>query len=598
MNPEISLGSATSAVISGHTTASQAVADIQSGKWSKQIHALRSATGEDRDRLKRNLPAFLFSGKFRERNKAGLIQHSGQVCADIDKVPDRVGELHDLAHSDPHAAAAFVSPSGTGIKIIFRTDNFDAVRAHVKKFYNADVDEAAKDVSRLCFVSHDPAAFFNPDAVPLPTVVEHKAELAKPLSSSHPAKRSQIAEKILGTIQWTDSTGFCKCPGEHLHTAGNSPRDCQVKIDGAPTLKCFHNSCAGILDGVNHELRSQIGKAEFVPASPTRATIGEHLDSFRFNIKKNAPPEEPSVFEVNRATFATRGNLSAVTAQAKAGKSAWLTALCASTIAPNPDDCDLLGVRAVNPEGLPVLLLDTEHSPFHHHALCDRILRRAMLTESELLHAYRLAGFSVPDLNAALEYLIADRKWLAVILDGTGDFVADVNDPEECNSFVARLHGLAIQNDTHILNVLHLNPGSDFKSRGHLGSQLERKAESNIRIEKTDEVSVVFADKNRGSAIPKSKGPRFAWSSGKMMHVSVATKDESKEKIQSEDAVMKVREAFRLADKTQLHYADLIRAILAVPGVKSESTAERLYTKAKAAGIITKNIISKWELTP
>jgi hypothetical protein len=33
--------------------------------------------------------------------------------------------------------------------------------------YAAKVDEAAKDVARLCFVSHDPAAFYKADAVPL-----------------------------------------------------------------------------------------------------------------------------------------------------------------------------------------------------------------------------------------------------------------------------------------------------------------------------------------------------------------------------------------------------------------------------------------------
>src|SRR5262249_15390329 len=43
---------------------------------------------------------------------------------------------------------------------------------------------------------------------------------------------------------------------------GDGARDCMVDLDQAPTVHCFHNSCRGILDGVNRELRSRIGKAE------------------------------------------------------------------------------------------------------------------------------------------------------------------------------------------------------------------------------------------------------------------------------------------------------------------------------------------------
>ena len=123
------------------------------------------------------MPAFLWAGKFTSRKNGGIEKFSGLLCADIDKIPDRVGELHDTARQDTHAAAAFVSPSGNGIKIVFRVPvaadvkehhrNFVAVRAHVAAHYGAQVDEAAKDIARLCFVSHDPTAFYNAEAVSL-----------------------------------------------------------------------------------------------------------------------------------------------------------------------------------------------------------------------------------------------------------------------------------------------------------------------------------------------------------------------------------------------------------------------------------------------
>jgi hypothetical protein len=272
---EISLGSANSNAITGHTTPADAIAGIQSGKWANEIAALRSATGTHRDRLKKLLPAFLWAGKFTARKNDGIENFSGLICADVDKVAERVGELHDIARNDPHAAAAFVSPSGTGIKIVFRVPvaadakdhqrNFAAVRAHVASHYRAQVDEAAKDCARLCFVSHDPTAFFNAEAAPLEVnahEVAPKLPAVLPAANIAPSSRTQIAGRILGPINWTDKGGFCKCPGEHLHTTANGAKDCMVMLDSVPTIKCLHNSCAGIVDGVNHELRSRIGKAE------------------------------------------------------------------------------------------------------------------------------------------------------------------------------------------------------------------------------------------------------------------------------------------------------------------------------------------------
>lgn len=309
---EISLGCATSNAITGHTTPANAIVDIQSGKWAKEIAALRSATGGERDNLKKLLPAFLWAGKFTARKNDGIEKFSGLICADVDKITQRVGELHDIARNDSHVAAAFVSPSGTGIKIVFRVPvaadakehqrNFAAVRAHVALIYAAKVDEAAKDVARLCFVSHDPAAFYNADAMPL-EVNGHEVSPKLPevfsAASVTPSTRTEIAEKLLGAIQWTDEGGFCKCPGQHLHSSANGAKDCKVMLDGAPTIKCFHDSCAGIVSAVNRELRSQIGKAER-PTAPDSNYSG--IASEYLGVEAEQPADDlPEL--VDAATF-------------------------------------------------------------------------------------------------------------------------------------------------------------------------------------------------------------------------------------------------------------------------------------------------------
>jgi hypothetical protein len=70
----------------------------------------------------------------------------------------------------------------------------------------------------------------------------------------------QMAVSLLGPVAWeTDVSGFCRCPGERLHTHPNGPKDCRVSVDGAPTVHCFHASCAEVVAATNQRLRRELG---------------------------------------------------------------------------------------------------------------------------------------------------------------------------------------------------------------------------------------------------------------------------------------------------------------------------------------------------
>jgi RecA-family ATPase len=80
-----------------------------------------------------------------------------------------------------------------------------------------------------------------------------------------PSDFRQVAEDLLGPVDWQDThSGFCKCPGEHLHTRPTGHRDCKVFIDdGVPTIHCFHDSCKDEVIAANFRLRSTIGKMAY-----------------------------------------------------------------------------------------------------------------------------------------------------------------------------------------------------------------------------------------------------------------------------------------------------------------------------------------------
>ena len=112
------------------------------------------------------------------------------------------------------------------------------------------------------------------------------------------------------------------------------------------------------------------------------------------------------------------------------------------------------------------------------------------------------------------------------------------------------------------MTVLHLNPksgnGGFEKARGHLGSQLERKAETNLRIEKDGDVSVCWSEKQRRAPIFKDKGPRFRWSDEAGMHVTAQAEEPAKPKWHDDFAV--------LADEIfdggkRMRYAEIAKAI-------------------------------------
>ena len=68
-----------------------------------------------------------------------------------------------------------------------------------------------------------------------------------------------IAASIVGAVEWqTDVSGFCKCPGEALHTHPTGNKDCRVNVDGAPTIYCFHASCAPVVAEANQRLRREL----------------------------------------------------------------------------------------------------------------------------------------------------------------------------------------------------------------------------------------------------------------------------------------------------------------------------------------------------
>lgn len=318
------------------------------------------------------------------------------------------------------------------------------------------------------------------------------------------------------------------------------------------------------------------------------------LNARRFDLI-NPPAKPVPVLMIGNSTIATAGNLVVLAAQAKAGKTAYETAMMASLMNPT-GDC--LGVTGYNPLGLPVIHFDTEQSRYDHHSVVLRTLQRAGIDRPpDWFRSYSLADVSTGDRRKALKHEMKRAafggKLGAVFLDGIADLCVDPNDSAEAFDLVGELHSLAITFDCPIINVLHENPNSEFgKTRGHLGSQLERKAETNLRIKKGEGgISTIFTERARHCHIPESDGPRFLWDSGAGMHVSYVTC--RAERTDNRRFTLQALRHEVFNDCESIKWSDLLIKIMKIRQVKGP-TAEKDIRDMDKAGFIKKNLIQEY----
>ena len=295
-------------------------------------------------------------------------------------------------------------------------------------------------------------------------------------------------------------------------------------------------------------------------------------------------PSRPApILLLNGKTISTPGNITNVQAQAKAGKTSVLGGILAAVIVGEREGCDTLGFRSSNPLGGYVLHFDTEQSRFDHDSNVRLVLERAKRhgDPPPWLRSYCLTDLGFRDrygcIMSAMELAAADPAGLfMVVIDGVADLCNDPNNAEESNYIVQVLHKAAIDYNCAVVTVLHENPGSDYgKMRGHLGSQLERKAETALRLAKdTSGVVTIWAERARHCMIPKDQGHCIRYDEEEHCFVSCGSAKELKGQEKLERYRREISEVF--GDGDGLNYSNLCRMIKAVTGLKIDAAKKRV----------------------
>ena len=313
----------------------------------------------------------------------------------------------------------------------------------------------------------------------------------------------------------------------------------------------------------------------------------------------NPPPVAQMVVSVNDVPLGTQGNILCITGGEGTGKSNYVTALIAGAIGQsekNKDKAmDTLGVSvSENSKRKAILFYDTEQSEVQTYKNITNLLRCCgRETMPEYLKVYCLTGMSRKERLQAIiqsmdKFHYQFRGIHMVVIDGIADLIKGANDETESIAVVEELYRLAGIYNTCIVTILHFIP-SGLKLRGHLGSELQRKAAAILLIEKDTDpsVSVVKALKVRDGSPLDVPIMQFAWDKDAGMHVYLGEKPkEEKEKRKEDELVAVARDIFGRQDF--ITYVDLAEQIQAILDVK-ERTAKSYIKFMREKEIIRKD---------
>ena len=162
----------------GNRTLAEIVNGIQGDDYKKTVleiqKLINNGNQEKANQLKKRLVAFTVSGLFEGGRKMSFLKsYNPFVILDIDKLdlevlPDLVLKIKNIEFT----RVVFISPSGRGLKIIVEVDSgvkmhglaYRQVCNYYEKELAVEIDKSGKDITRLCFMSYDPEAYFNEDS--------------------------------------------------------------------------------------------------------------------------------------------------------------------------------------------------------------------------------------------------------------------------------------------------------------------------------------------------------------------------------------------------------------------------------------------------
>ena len=187
----------------------QIYSKIVGNDYKNKTHELRAISNKKQAQVFKatNFDYCTFSGVFNSRSNTGLKKYSGLLCVDFDHLQN-IDVLRNQLLKDEYfdTQLLFVSPSGDGLKWVIPIPSnqethgnyFDAIANYILQIYYVEIDKSGRDISRACFLPHDPHAFIKKDEV-------------------------IMSKKTFNPNDWTNSSKTAKQAGVEIDKYSNIP---------------------------------------------------------------------------------------------------------------------------------------------------------------------------------------------------------------------------------------------------------------------------------------------------------------------------------------------------------------------------------------
>jgi hypothetical protein len=191
------------------------------------------------------------------------------------------------------------------------------------------------------------------------------------------------------------------------------------------------------------------------------------------NIKENE-----YILKIDSTSKFSKGNISGWIGLAKSKKTFALTMFVSALVG-----CKQLFNKFNAHSKNDVLYIDTEQSPSDVQKITKRI--KKIIGTEDGLFMYGLRPLSPAQRIEAIELLLQHHTVDVLVIDGVRDLLMDINNAVESTEVMTKLMKWSYDYDIHIATVLHQNKGNG-ESRGHIGTELNNKAETILRITKDE----------------------------------------------------------------------------------------------------------------
>lgn len=237
------------------------------------------------------------------------------------------------------------------------------------------------------------------------------------------------------------------------------------------------------------------------PITDVKSSVNDQirakLEGLKINPNEALSPPQIALQLKNTKTgeygiLGTLGNFSLIIGKAKSRKSFYINIALAAAIS-----TDLIFDRfkgELPSKQNEVLYFDTEQGKYHVQLAVKRICKQIKIEEPANLHTYHLRSQTPAERLALIEFAIYNNDKIGmVVIDGIKDLITSINDESEATMIASKLLKWSEERNIHIIVVLHQNK-SDTNARGHIGTELNNKAETVLSVtvaESNKKVSIV-----------------------------------------------------------------------------------------------------------